>query len=249
MWVSLAFTVLRMDAGRIVSQKQPRVGEDETRAVALGKLFDLGGSMLVESLPQLLGGAAFAEAAEQDEEAVTHAPKLSKEEGILEPLAMTARECHDTACALNVWPGTSLKLVCTTPVAPKKKTAGEEDTKALGEAEVKESRLVMKVSETAVESSAEAWDTEKMPLLVGNVQMCKGRKATDMLVVCKGNTLLRVGTIQLPGKKPTNPKSFYNGRKGSALTCEGEPPLNVEFNPEILSKIAKADIGRGINSN
>ena len=83
---------------------------------------------------------------------------------------------------------------------------------------------------------------------VGNVQMCTGRKATDMLVVCKGNTLLRVGTIQLPGKKLTNPKSFYNGRKGSTLTCEGEP-LNVEFNPEILSKIAKADIGRGINSN
>ena len=59
LWVSLAFTVLRMDAGRIVQQKRLQLGPDETSDVALAKLFELGGQMLVENLPNLLGGGAY----------------------------------------------------------------------------------------------------------------------------------------------------------------------------------------------
>ena len=253
--VSLAFTVLKMDAGKIVDQKWLRIEDNETSDVALSKLFTLGSEMLIESLPKLLTGAAHGEAKEQDDGNATHAPKLSKSEGVLQPYGMTARQCHDTNCALNVWPGTSIKFKCLTPVNVKKKGkvagAGAAETESeseLGEENMKEDTFVMKISETSVEESIEEWDSEKMPMEVGRAQMYKGRKSVDMLVVCAEKTLLRVGRIQLPGKKPMQPRAFFNGRKGATLTAEGAP-LEVEFNPEILSKIAKADVGRGINLN
>ena len=92
------------------------------------------------------------------------------------------------------------------------------------------------------------WDAQAVPLQVGSVQMCKGRKATDMLVVCKDRTLLKVGSVQMPGKKPMEPRAFFNGRKGATLRAK-DSHMKVDFNPEILSKIAKADIGRGLNLN
>ena len=52
--------------------------------------------------------------------------------------------------------------------------------------------------------------------------MYKGRKSTDMLLVCKDNTLLRIGNIQLPGKKPMQPRAFFNGRKGAMLSAKTE---------------------------
>ena len=46
------------------------------------------------------------------------------------------------------------------------------------------------------------------------------------------------------------PRAFFNGRKGAKLVVmDREDKLQVEFNPEVLQKIAKADTSRGINLN
>ena len=243
--VTLAYTVLKMDAGAIVSQEWLQLGENGTSAEALEELFRRGSRMLVDSMPSLLTGRAALEAREQDDAMATHAPKLSKDEGSLSPYAMTAKECHDTSCALSVWPGTTLRCVCVTPVARRGK-GGQGENEPL---EFKEETLTIKVWQTSVEADSGEWDEDKRALEVGGVQMCRGRKATDMLVVCHGGTLLRVGMIQLPGKKPMQPKAFFNGRKGAVVTVKEEEKLNVEFNPDVLQKIAKADASRGINNN
>ncbi|QDZ25680.1 methionyl-tRNA formyltransferase [Chloropicon primus] len=245
--VSLAFTVFRMDAGKIIGQKWLSIGSNETSDVALSRLFSIGSEMLVESMPELLSGRAQETATEQDETRVTHAPKLSKEEGVLQPHVMTAKECHDVCCALNIWPGTSVNCNCVTPV--KKGGKGGSQAEEGRKREFKEDNFVMKVSGTSVEESLDEWDAENMPLVPGNMQMYRGKKSKDMLLVCHGNTLLRVGSVQLPGKKPMQPRAFFNGRKGATLKAKEEEKLEVEFNPDILAKIAKADTGRGINLN
>ena len=227
--VSLAFTVLKMDAGRIVSQKWLTIDDKETSDVALSNLFELGSDMLLENMSALLDGTAMESAKDQDDDLATHAPKLSKQEGVLDPHGMTASQCHDICCALSVWPGTSMGFTCLTPIKSKGKAGkgndGNDSSSNDAKAEVKEDRLTIKVSETSVEGSLDEWDSDKMAMEVGNSQMCKGRKATDMLIVCKNNTLLRVGSIQLPGKKAMQPKAFFNGRKGATLSVKEEVPV------------------------
>ena len=73
-----------MDAGRITDQKWLKIDKDETSDVALSKLFELGSDMLLENLPQLLDGTGYKTSTEQDHSKATRAPKLSKEEGILQ---------------------------------------------------------------------------------------------------------------------------------------------------------------------
>ena len=144
---------------------------------------------------------------------------------LLQPHKMTARECHDVSCALNVWPGTSVKFTCVTPVnkaSKKKKGKGSDELSSPETAAFKEDLLTIKVSETSVEESLDQWDSDNMPLEVGKAQMYKGRKSSAMLLVCKDNTLLRVGNIQLPGKKPMQPRAFFNGRKGATLFAKEE---------------------------
>jgi methionyl-tRNA formyltransferase len=212
-----------MDAGRIASQKWLQLDKDETSDVALLKLFELGSDMLLENLPQLLNGTGYEASTEQDHTKATQAPKLSKQEGILQLHKMTATECHDIACALNVWPGTSVKFTCFTPITREIKKKEIDDglhTSTGREFILKEECFTIKVSETSVEESLDEWDSDKVPLEVGKAQMYKGRKATDMLIVCKDNTLLRVGQMQLPGKKPIQPRAFFNGRKGAKLLAK-----------------------------
>ena len=259
--VSLAFTVLKMDAGKVIEQRWLSIDKNETSDSALAKLFEMGSAILVDSLPSLLTGRAEVGAWAQDEAMATHAPKLAKEEGVLAPHDMTAAQCHDTACALNIWPGTSAEFTCITPISksPGKKKkkqqqeeAEEEGSVSIAEEEeapkMKEETFSMKISRTQVEEDLTQWDAQAFPLQVGSVQMCKGRKATDMLVVCKDRTLLKVGSVQMPGKKTMEPRAFFNGRKGATLRAK-DSHIKVDFNPEILSKIAKADIGRGLNLN
>ena len=66
--VSVAYTVLKMDAGPVVAQEEYALGEDEAAPEALEELFRRGTRMLLDALPAALGlaeGGGFDAAAPQ----------------------------------------------------------------------------------------------------------------------------------------------------------------------------------------
>lgn len=214
--VSLAFTVLAMDAGPIISQEWLDIHQDADGDEALRYLFGLGSQMLIKQLPNIFSGEAATDAKEQEECKVTHAPKLSKEEGMLDLLNHSAQELHDRICALATWPGASADFTIT------------QTNKAL---EVKEERITLKLSSTSVERCLSAWP-ESSSLLLGAVALPKKKSEKYMLIACRNSegqiSLLKVGFIQLAGKKVMTPKDFFNGRKGATLqVCEHELSIST----------------------
>jgi methionyl-tRNA formyltransferase len=74
--VSVAFTVLKCDAGPVLAQQHVAVGPDESAPQLLERCFRIGAGLLLEHLPDVWGGAAAEKAWAQDEAAATHAPKV-----------------------------------------------------------------------------------------------------------------------------------------------------------------------------
>jgi methionyl-tRNA formyltransferase len=99
-------TIMKLDAGvdtgPLLSQKAIPIGQQDTGGSLFNKLADLGGELLLETLPGYLSGDLVPQP--QDESRATYAPMLKKEEGLLnfkesaESLVLRVR-------AFNPWPG------------------------------------------------------------------------------------------------------------------------------------------------
>ena len=92
----------RMDAGPIYLQKSTEIGPMETAGELKHRLADLGAQLVCETLGQMAAG--WLEAAEQEEEAATHAPKLDKADGYIswvDPADQIASLVH----GCYPWPG------------------------------------------------------------------------------------------------------------------------------------------------
>lgn len=79
--VTIQRMVRKMDAGDIVAQRSAKIESDDTARELRSKLVQIGSELLIETLPAYLGGSATL--TPQDESAVTFAPKLRKEDGLL----------------------------------------------------------------------------------------------------------------------------------------------------------------------
>jgi len=94
--------VEKMDAGPIYLQESAAVAPDETTGSLQDKLTPIGGRLLLETLTRLKVGSLIPQ--EQDESAVTLAPILKKEDGLIDwsqPALMIARRVR----GFNPWPG------------------------------------------------------------------------------------------------------------------------------------------------
>ncbi|KAK9863842.1 hypothetical protein WJX84_004606 [Apatococcus fuscideae] len=107
--VSLAFTVLAMDAGPIVAQETVDMHRYKDANDALQDLFQIGARMLVRELPRVWSGAAAAEARPQDESQATSAPKLCKHDAVLD-FSRTAEALTNQVRAFAGWPGSKVSL-------------------------------------------------------------------------------------------------------------------------------------------
>ena len=75
--MSVAFTVLRCDAGPVLASQEVSVDPDEQAPELLERLFKLGGELLLrQCLPRMWDGSAASAAVAQDEAAATHAAKV-----------------------------------------------------------------------------------------------------------------------------------------------------------------------------
>ena len=94
--------VEKMDAGAIYLQQTIALASDETTGSLQAKLTPIGARLLLETLRQLKDGSLIPRA--QDESAVTLAPILKKEDGLID-WNKSALEIERRVRGLDPWPG------------------------------------------------------------------------------------------------------------------------------------------------
>lgn len=98
-------TVIRMnprvDAGGLIRVARTLIGPDETAGELEARLALLGAPLVADSIAAIENGTA--DVLPQDRSKVTKAPKLRKEDGLID-WSRTAREVHDLVRAMQPWP-------------------------------------------------------------------------------------------------------------------------------------------------
>jgi len=119
---------------------------------------------------------------------VTYVFQLNSEESWLS-FDQEAKEIHNKVRAFSGWPGTRAKLQLINQ-------NGEADA------------LEIKVISTKVSASCDKAGDENEILFSGS----------SLLIPCSGSTWLEVLELQLPGKKVTTARDFWNGLRGQKLS-------------------------------
>lgn len=100
--VTIMYMIKKMDAGDMIAQKETPILEEDTVGILYDRLSDLGAKLLKETLPDILKGTN--QRIPQDENLVTYAPTLSREDERLD-WNMSARQVYNKVRATNPWPG------------------------------------------------------------------------------------------------------------------------------------------------
>ncbi|KAL5228356.1 hypothetical protein ABZP36_016621 [Zizania latifolia] len=185
--VSLAYTVRALDAGPVIACERFAVDEYIKATELLAILFNIGSKLLLHELPSILDGSAKEKAQPQDDSKSTHAPKLNSDESWLS-FDQEAKVLHNKVRAFAGWPGTRAKLQLMNQI-------GGPDV------------LEIKVISTKVCTSCDKTGDENEVLFSGS----------SLLIPCSGSTWLEVLELQLPGKKVTTARDFWNGLRGQKL--------------------------------
>jgi len=93
--------VREVDAGPVLGQVRTPIGPLDTTETLTERISELGAELLVDVLPQWVAGEL--EAVEQDESEVTHAPRLSKDDGVID-WSLSAEEIGRRVRAFASWP-------------------------------------------------------------------------------------------------------------------------------------------------
>ena len=100
--VTIMYMVKKMDAGDMIAQKETPILEEDTVGILYDRLSDLGAKLLKETLPDISKGTN--QRIPQDENLVTYAPTLSREDERLD-WNMSARQVYNKVRGTNPWPG------------------------------------------------------------------------------------------------------------------------------------------------
>jgi len=102
--VTVAFTVLKMDAGPVLRQQTRQMSVPEQFPELLIEMFEAGTELLLEALPSVWDGSC--EPTPQVEAAATKARKVQREEAELDLSAISAVQAHNRVRAFAGWPST-----------------------------------------------------------------------------------------------------------------------------------------------
>lgn len=91
-----------LDCGPVILQRAMGIGIEDTAGSLHDDLAHMGGQMLVEAM-QAINQGLFKEI-KQDEALATHAPRLSKQEGLID-WNQPARVIHNRIRGMHPWPG------------------------------------------------------------------------------------------------------------------------------------------------
>jgi methionyl-tRNA formyltransferase len=99
-------TIMRLDAGMdtgdVAYQSAVDIGPDETAGQLHDRLAELGAHSLMKVITQICDGTVAY--APQNHEAATHAPRLSKEDGLID-WSRSAQQIHNHIRGMAPWPG------------------------------------------------------------------------------------------------------------------------------------------------
>ena len=105
--VTIIRLVKEMDAGPMLARRARPIEPSETSAVVEAELAKIGADLLVEAVDDIAAGTAVPE--EQDHALATFAPRLTKEDGILD-WRRPAPAIHNQVRGLHPWPHASTVL-------------------------------------------------------------------------------------------------------------------------------------------
>jgi len=118
--VSLQRVVKKLDAGDVIGTEEVRLTDDYDAPKLYAELSALGAKLIEDFLPNYVVGKT--KPVPQDESKVTIAPKISKQQGLID-WSRSAREIFSQIRALKPWPGTwtfhegkQLKILSVQPV-------------------------------------------------------------------------------------------------------------------------------------
>jgi methionyl-tRNA formyltransferase len=97
----------QVDAGGVLLQTTHQLGPFETSRDLAVRLAPIGGEMILEAIAGLEAGGL--KPIPQDDSLVTKAPKLSKEDGLID-WSKSALQVHNRARGVTPWPGASTTL-------------------------------------------------------------------------------------------------------------------------------------------
>ena len=105
--VSIMYVTARLDAGDVILSKSIPLSENETFGEVHNRLADLGAEALAEALDLIESGHVMR--IPQDEQKVTFAPSISKEECVID-WSLSAGVIHNRIRGLSPVPGANTKL-------------------------------------------------------------------------------------------------------------------------------------------
>ena len=186
-------TIMRMEAGLdtgpILLQRAVGIGINDTSATLHDELATEGAELLLMALQRLAAGQAHEIA--QESARATHAPKLRKEEGLLD-FSLNARALHAHIRGVTPWPGASLIL----------RREGQPDLDVQVEPGV--FPLTEEMARTA------AIGAEKEPQCAGSCACLIGQAGGALLLSC-GDGAYAFTSFKPAGRKRMDAAAFYNG--------------------------------------
>jgi len=170
----------RMDAGPTLMQRRTPIGPEETAGEVTARLAELGAGLLVVTLDGLASG--IVQPREQDEALATFAPKLKKEDGLVD-WRRGAREIVNLVRGVHPWPGAYTHL----------------DGKPL------------KIWRAAV-AAPPAAATKPLPVPAAPGTILAASLHEGLLVACGAGEAVALLNVQTEGKKPLTAPEFLRGR-------------------------------------
>jgi methionyl-tRNA formyltransferase len=188
--VTVAFTVLAMDAGPVLRQVERPLDGNEMAPDFLLEMFEVGSAALLEALPSVWDGSCEATLVPQDGDRATKCPKVKPEEAEVRLDAMPALAIHNRCRGFAGWPGIWTELDLGDGKGP----------------------VRCKLTQTALPPEAAPADVTAAD---GSEEArTVALKGKALQLTCGDGSVLLIKQIQLPGKKPVDAKSFWNGLNG-----------------------------------
>jgi methionyl-tRNA formyltransferase len=181
--VTVILMTPRIDAGGMIKVSRTPIDANETAGELEDRLAALGAPLVAEAISELEAGTA--RVLPQDRSKVTKAPKLRKEDGLID-WRKSARDVHNLVRAMQPWPAASTYLrVHDDPDAPTV-------------------RLIV--------HKTELLDT---PSRGTHGEVIEASASNNRLEVATGQGAVRLLIVQTPGKKPMPAGDFLRGHRVS----------------------------------
>ena len=175
-----------LDTGPVYARREVAIDAEATAAGLTQTLAIAGAEELVAVLAALERGAAAA--TPQPEEGVTHAARLTREDGVLDWEARSAEEVDRMVRALDPWPGVTADLAGATVRILSGRPIGGRQRDVPG---------------------AEGSSSSATIVPSGSVVRIEGESA----LVAAATGLYRIDTVQSPGRRAMSAAAFLRGRR------------------------------------